>query len=177
MRKYFLFILLAVLYFNKCFAFEIYNLSIDNLNNRINLDFQINLNEQDVIKKYVDLGDSIFIDVQIKMVKKNKMFFDSKIGEKIVNIVVKKDMIKNEYVLIKDNVKTAYSNFASLLNEIKVFEVNLGSWSKVDRGFTYKIIVEAEIKARKIPNWLKKILFFWNFNLSGPYYYEMEINY
>ncbi|MDK2920513.1 MAG: hypothetical protein PWR24_70 [Desulfonauticus sp.] len=177
MKNIFLFLLMYFVFIGNSLAFEIYNLSIDNLNGNINLDFQINLNEQDILNKYVDLGDSIFIDIKVEVVKSKILFFDSKISEKKVNIVIKKDMIKNEYVLIKDGIKRNYSNFTTLVNSIKVFKLSLGPWYKIDKGFTYKVIVETEITARKIPNWLKKILFFWNFNLSGPYYYEMEINY
>lgn len=176
--KKIIFIIANLLVFAKMvFAFDIYNLSIDNMNNRINVNFQINLKEQNIIKRYLDLGDNIFIDMDIKIVKKNKFFFDSNIDKKHLKISLKKDMIKGDYILIKNNKKKIYSDFNNLINDIKVFKESLGSWLKIKKGFDYKVVIEAEINYRQIPNWLKTIIFFWNFNLSGPYYYEMEMIY
>lgn len=171
-----LIIFISLLFLKPCYGFDIYDLSIDNLGNKINLEFEINLREKNIIKQVVDDGKKIVMSFSIKIKKKRTFLWNKEVISYPLELEIYKDMIRGNYVLKVSDYKKIYRNFLSLCNDIRKFQINLGSWKKIERG-QYVLLIESKVFAKGVPNWLKDILFFWNFNLSGPYYFEMEINY
>jgi len=157
------------------FALDINNLTLDNLHGQINVEFELDVPEIYLIRSALDDGKKINVELRISLLQTKSIFWDSILASKLIKIHLSKDMVQNTYILTMGKKKYLSKKIEKLLLNMKWIKVNLGPWKNIDSG-KYKLKIETQVVTQDVPAWVKTILFFWNFNLSGPDTFTMEFN-
>lgn len=124
------------------------------------------------MKRIVDFltkdGVQILFYTDVKIEKEKKWFFNEVIFEKKITYILSFDPIKNEYIA-KGQRKIVAKSLDEILDKIKTIRINISLWNKGENVQHYNLIVYSTFK-KKVPYWIEKTLFFWNFQITP----EME---
>jgi len=155
-------------------AIEINDLTLDNLHDQINLEFKLDIPEIYLIRSALDEGKKVNIEIRTSLLQAKSIFWDSTLASKLLVMHLSKDMVQNNYILTMGKRKFLSKKLEKILLNIKLIKLSLGPWNKIRPG-KYKIRIETQVTSQDVPTWVKTILFFWNFNLSGPDTFTMEL--
>jgi len=160
-------------------SLEVYNLVLDNSNATLKVKFDLKIEGFGAIKRSLDEGERLGLVYTASVHEQRNFIWDKSLVHRSFLIIMHKDMLKGEYVINISGQDYKFPKFSpqkinSLFQDI---EISLSPWSIIKKGHNYSLKVEVALKTLGIPEWIKKTLFFWSWDLVEPEYFEMEFSY
>ena len=158
---------------------EVYNLVLDNTNATLKVRFDLKIDGFNAIKEALDNGEDLGLVCRATIDMQRKFFWDRSLVCRNFLSTMRKDMLKGEYVIDLPGQTVRFTEFsAQRINKLfQNIEISLLPWSTIKKGQNYSLKVEVALKTLEIPEWIKKTLFFWSWDLIEPEYFEMEFRY
>ncbi len=158
---------------------EIYNLVLDNTNATLKVRFDLKIDGVDAIKRALDNGEDLGLVCRATIEMQRKFFWDKSLVCRNFLSTMHKDVLKGEYIINLPGHNFKFTEFSSqrINNLFQNVEIPLLPWSIIKKGRNYSLKVEVALKTLGIPEWIKKTLFFWSWDLIEPEYFEMEFSY
>ena len=152
----------------------ILNTSNENVSIQISLDIIDPEKFQKIIK---DNKFQVVFSYHVEIQKKIKFFFDKTVFSKDQELNIFFNPISNKFSLRKKN-KSIYStnSINKLIEKISTINLKLPIWTTPTGEEKYDLILRFSLK-KKVPYWIEKTLFFWNFDITPPSEYHINFKF
>ena len=119
----------------------------------------------------------IVFSYHVEIQKKVRFFFDKTVFSRDREWSICFNPINNKFSLRRKN-KQIYStdSLDKLLDKIRTITLKLPIWATPTGKEKYDLILKFGLK-KKVPYWIEKTLFFWNFNITPPSEYHIDFKF
>ncbi|GAB6163220.1 hypothetical protein JCM12298_23800 [Desulfothermus naphthae] len=119
----------------------------------------------------------IVFSYHVEIQKKVRFFFDKTVFSRDREWSICFNPINNKFSLRRKN-KQIYStdSLDKLLEKIRIITLKLPIWTTPTGKEKYDLILKFGLK-KKVPYWIEKTLFFWNFNITPPSEYHIDFKF
>ncbi|MDQ7032771.1 MAG: DUF4390 domain-containing protein [Desulfonauticus sp.] len=158
-------------------ALNIQNVKINYDKDKINVQFNLVFNSLK-LKQALDNGQRVRLNICAAILQDRIFIWDKQISVKDMDVILSKDMIKNEYNLLSyDGTVKRFLKFKDLLKSISKMRFSIYCLNLLQKHVPYSFRLVLRLYTREVPVWLKDILFFLDFSVSGPVVYEQQLNF
>ncbi len=156
------------------------NLVLDNQAGAIMARFGLDLKGDTETEAALENGIKLKLVCKASLYLHRTMWPDSKIASKIYTDKLSYDSLSKEFILKKsrNNIVLRDKKITLLLqNGWNSIVMDLGPWSSLKRGEQYILKLDVHLDQTDIPQWLKKTLFFWSWDIVPSTTYQLEFTY
>ena len=156
------------------------NLVVDNQEGRILVRFAIGVEGESELAQLLTSGEMLGLRVSADLLRKRSVWFDKSVADREVLYLLRWDGLKNVFaVLDAGGVPLAEgTDFSALLAGIfGRMNMDLGAWSRLKRDNEYRLALQLRLGRVDVPMWLKRVLFFWNWDAAPSAHYQLEFTY
>lgn len=153
------------------------NLVLDNQSGRIHLRFGLRLAETAEVQAVLQEGVDLWMSGTAKLISKRFVLPNRVLSEKQIEHVLEWNPLSQEFELtLQDKARQVKNKGLDELIATQWREITLdmGQWSMLTSGQTYHVDLEITLDRRDIPVWMRRVLFFWSFEVLSPIRYELE---
>lgn len=175
-----LFIILNFSSYADAASLNLKNLILDNQAGAIMARFGLNLKGDTETETALENGIKLKLECKASLYLHRSMWPDSKIASKIYTDKLSYDSLSKEFILEKSGINIALRDkkITLLLQKgWKSIVMDLGPWSSLERGKRYILILDVHLDQTDVPQWLKKTLFFWSWDIVPSATYQLEFTY
>lgn len=153
------------------------NLVLDNQSGKIHLRFGLGLTEIDQVQAMLREGVDLWMFGTARLMSKRFILPNRVLNEKQVEHVLEWNHLAQEFELTlpqKEHL-VKNKNLAELLTEQwREITLDMGQWAMLTPGRTYHLELEISLDRRDIPVWMRRVLFFWPWEVIAPIRHELE---
>ena len=156
------------------------NLVVDNQEGRILVRFAIGVEGESELAQLLTSGEMLGLRVSADLSRKRSVWFDKSVADREVLYLLRWDGLKNVFaVLDAGGAPLAEgTDFSALLAGIfGRMNMDLGAWSRLKRDNEYRLALQLRLGRVDVPMWLKRVLFFWNWDAAPSAHYQLEFTY
>jgi hypothetical protein len=153
------------------------NLVLDSQSGLIHLRFGLRMTQtssiQDVLKEGVDL----WLSGTARLISKRLILPNTVMAERHFEHVLEWNSLTKEYELTlprKEHLVKNKELDALLAEHWAEISLEMGEWSMLESGQVYHLELEIMLDRRDIPDWMRRVLFFWSWEIISPIRYELE---
>jgi len=153
------------------------NLVLDNQSGRIHLRFGLSLAEIDQVQAVLRDGVDLWMFGTARLMAKRLILPNRVLNEKQVEHVLEWNPLAQEFELTLPQKEHLVKNkdLAELLaKQWREITLDMGQWAMLTPGRTYHLELEISLDRRDIPVWMRRVLFFWSWEVITPIRYELE---
>ncbi|WP_459891515.1 DUF4390 domain-containing protein [Desulfothermus okinawensis] len=150
-----------------------------NANNQdVNIQISLNVIDPNKLQKIItDNKLQAVFSCDVKIQKDRELFFDKTIISKKLEWLIFFNPINNQFTLKDKNGKIYSTNsLDTLLKKISNLNLKFPIWTTPTGKGKYHLILQFSLK-RKVPYWIEKTLFFWNFDITPPSEYYIDFKF
>jgi len=179
-KRIFLPLLLAVLFFPPLAQAQLLsldNLVLDNQAGRIHLRFGLRLAQTDEIQTVLQEGVDLWMFGTAKLIAKRFLLPNRVLNEHQVEHVLEWNPLAQVFEMTLPQKEHLVKNkdFDELITtHWREITMDMGEWSMLTPGQTYHLVLEISVERRDIPVWMRRVLFFWTWEVISPIHYELE---
>jgi hypothetical protein len=155
------------------------NLVVDSQAEKIHLRFGLRLEQSEPVAAILHEGVDLWLEGTASLISKRLFLPNSILHEQTFEHVLEWNPLTQEYELTlpqKEHLVKA-KELKDLLGEHwREFSLEMGEWSLLVPGETYHMELEVTLDRRDIPVWMRRVLFFWSWEVMTPIRYELEFS-
>ncbi|WP_161788489.1 DUF4390 domain-containing protein [Desulfonatronum thiodismutans] len=155
------------------------NLVVDSQAEKIHLRFGLRLEQPEPVAAVLHEGVDLWLEGTARLISKRLFLPNSILHEQTFEHVLEWNPLTQEYELTlpqKEHLVKA-KELKDLLGEHwREFSLEMGEWSLLIPGQTYHMELEVTLDRRDIPVWMRRVLFFWSWEVMTPIRYELEFS-
>ncbi len=177
-------LILALLFFSavpaRAQSLTLNNLVVDNQAGSFMARFGVLVDGVPEVAYNLDNGVVLGLTCDARLSRKRSMWADKTVNEVQWMSRLQQDSLTGEYVLVMPGRETPFreKDLQKLLTRAwSNISVDLGSWSNLERGADYVLDLSIKLNQVDIPNWFKRTLFFWSWDVVPATSYQLEFRY
>jgi len=154
------------------------NIILNTSNKNVSIQISLDVTEPDKLQKIIKENKfQVVFSYHIEIQKKVKFFFDKTVFSKDRELNIFFNPINNKFSIRKKN-KLIFStdSIDKLLEKISTINLKLPIWRRPTGKKKYVLILKFSLK-KKVPYWIEKTLFFWNFDITPPSKYYIDFKF
>lgn len=155
------------------------NLVLDSHEDKIHLRFGLRLEDPEPVKNALMDGIDLWLDGTARLLSK-RMFLPNRIlHEQSFEHVLEWNALTQDFELTlpqKEHLVKAKELQELTLTHWREISLEMGDWSMLAPGETYHLELEINLDRRDIPVWMRRVLFFWSWDVMDPVRYELEFS-
>ncbi len=153
------------------------NLVVDSRAEKIHLRFGLRLEQPEPVVAVLHEGVDLWLEGTARLISKRLFLPNRTLHEQSFEHVLEWNPLTQEYELTlpqKEHlVKAKELNDLIAMNWGEI-SLEMGEWSTLESGQTYHMDLEISLDRRDIPVWMRRVLFFWSWEVMTPIRYELE---
>ena len=153
------------------------NLVVDSRAEKIHLRFGLRLEQPEPVVVVLHEGVDLWLEGTARLISKRLFLPNRTLHEQSFEHVLEWNPLTQEYELTlpqKEHlVKAKELNDLIAMNWGEI-SLEMGEWSTLESGQTYHMDLEISLDRRDIPVWMRRVLFFWSWEVMTPIRYELE---
>ncbi|WP_291329195.1 DUF4390 domain-containing protein [Desulfovibrio sp. UCD-KL4C] len=156
------------------------NLVLDNQAGAIMARFGLELKDDTKTEAALENGIKLKLECKAALYLRRSMWPDSKIASKVYTDKLYYSSLSKEFILEKfgNSIALRDKKITMLLqNGWNSIVMDLGPWSSLKRGEQYILKLDVHLDQTDIPQWLKKTLFFWSWDIVPSATYKLDFTY
>lgn len=156
------------------------NLVVDNQAGEILVRFGVEVEGSDRIADILKEGESLGLSCSVALLRQRSLWFDQTVYSADLELFLRYDPLGKQFVaeLPGSDVARAHADLAVLLSKAwSEIVLGLGPWKDLSRGKEYSLMLEIRLNRLDVPVWLKKSLFFWDWEAAPTTHYQLEFTY
>lgn len=153
------------------------NLVLDKQSGRIHLRFGLRLTGIDQVQTVLREGVDLWMFGTARLMAKRFILPNRVLNEKQIEHVLEWNPLSQEFELTLPQKEHLVKNkeLGELLAEQwREITMDMGQWTMLTPGQTYHLELEISLDRRDIPVWMRRVLFFWPWEVIAPIRYELE---
>lgn len=156
------------------------NLVVDNQAGEILVRFGVEVEGSDQLADVLKEGESLGLSCSVALLRQRALWFDQTVYAADVDLFLRYDPLGKQFVaeLPGSDASRAHADLAVLLSKAwSEIALGLGPWKNLSRGREYSLMLEISLNRLDVPVWLKKSLFFWDWEAAPTTHYQLEFTY
>lgn len=154
------------------------NVILNTSNKNVSIQISLDIIDPEKFQKIIkDNKFQVVFSYHVEIQKKIKFFFDKTVFSKDQELNIFFNPINNKFSIRKKN-KSIYStnSINKLIEKISTINLKLPIWTTPTGEEKYDLILRFFFK-KKVPYWIEKTLFFWNFDITPPSEYHINFKF
>lgn len=156
------------------------NLVVDNHAGAILVRFGVKVEGTDRVAELLKDGESLGLNCSISLQRSRSLWVDKTAGEAELYLSLRYDPLSKQFVAESpgDEPPMVHPDLTALLDRAwSEISLELGSWKNLVRGKEYNLRLEIRLDREDVPIWLKRSLFFWDWEAAPATHYQLEFTY
>ncbi len=151
---------------------------IDTYGDNLLARFSIEIDDLEKIRTALDNGSKLALICDIRLLKNRMLLWDQSLAHQEIEIGLEKDLLSEEYNIIFPGQKKILGSFeeSDFLNQFGDMQAELLPLDSLEPDQKYIARIQVRLISRGVPNWIKRTLFFWSWDLAKSIRYEMEFS-
>ncbi|WP_051676995.1 DUF4390 domain-containing protein [Maridesulfovibrio frigidus] len=161
-------------------SLDLKNMVLDNQAGAIIARFGLNLKGDTKAEEALENGIKLKLECEATLYVHQSLWADSEVANKIYSDKLSYNSLSKEFVLEQPGNKNPLrnKNLTHLLQKgWDSIVLDLGPWSTLKRGERYKLKLNVSLDQIDVPEWLKKTLFFWSWDVIPSATYQLDFTY
>ncbi|TVR01374.1 MAG: DUF4390 domain-containing protein [Desulfovibrionales bacterium] len=155
------------------------NLVVDSQAEKVHLRIGLRLEQPETIKSVLREGVDLWLEGTARLISKRLFLPNRTLAERTFEHVLEWNPLTQEYELTLP--QKEYLVKAKELNDLveshwREINLEMGDWAQLVPGQTYHLELEITLDRRDIPIWMRRVLFFWSWEVMTPIRYELEFS-
>lgn len=153
------------------------NLVLDNQSGRIHLRFGLSLAEMDQVQTVLQEGVDLWMFGTARLIAKRMILPNQVLNEVQIEHVLEWNPLAQVFELTLPQKEHLMKNkgLQQLIDtHWREITMDMGEWSMLAPDQTYHLELEISLDRRDIPVWMRRVLFFWSWEVIPPIRYELE---
>jgi len=126
------------------------------------------------IKHILDNGGKMTMLCTATLFRQRTLLWNRKLDSREIEIDLQKDLLTGEYIVKHPEKrirmqKLSEDDFLSLFEQVTI---KIAPWSELRPEQKYSLRVNVRLISRDVPQWIKRILFFWSWDVAKGVQYE-----
>ncbi|MDP3426367.1 MAG: DUF4390 domain-containing protein [Humidesulfovibrio sp.] len=156
------------------------NLVVDNKAGSLTAHFGVSVDAVATLAEGLQSGGALALTCKAKLNKKSGLFGSPQIAAAGLTSRLKYDSLTKEYSLQLPGREAALKN-AGLHDLLREgwggLTLDMGSWQMLERDQEYTLTLDIRLQQTDIPNWFKRTLFFWAWDVTPSGTYQRHFKY
>ena len=156
------------------------NLVVDNQAGEILVRFGVEVEGSDRIARILKEGESLGLSCSVSLLRERSLWFDQTVYSADLDLFLHYDPLSRQFTaeLPGGQSPMAHPDLAVLLSKAwSEITLDLGPWKDLSRGKGYRLMLEISLNRLDVPVWLKRALFFWDWEAAPTMHYQLEFTY
>jgi len=156
------------------------NLVVDNQAGDILVRFGVDVEGTDKVAAMLREGESLELRCHVSLTRTRAMWLNKPLASADLALALRHDPLSKRYVAETPGggPPMTHTELAMLLSQAwSEIAMHLGSWHELSRGRKYGLMLEIRLDRLDVPVWLKRSLFFWNWEAAPATHYQLEFTY
>lgn len=154
--------------------------AIDHAGDELQVRLGIGLRDVDEVAAALKNGVSREVCCRASLFRVRHYWFDARLGQKRYSWHLGYDSLSGEFV-VRDGQQGRElrgTDLAALLRTAwSAVRMPLGRWALLERGVMYNLDMAVTMHQTEVPEWVKRTLFFWDWNRGASTSYALEFRY
>lgn len=156
------------------------NLVVDNQSGALAARFGVALDSLAEVSDALQSGMTLALTCRGKLSVAGGMFSSPQVAAAEMACRLKYDMLTREYSLTVPGREAPLKN--QRLDELlrtgwQSLTLDMGPWKLLERGKEYTLTLDIRLHQTDIPNWFKRTLFFWSWDVAPQTSYQLHFKY
>lgn len=156
------------------------NLVVDNQSGTLAARFGVSLDSQAEISDALTSGVTLALTCKARLARKGGVLSSPQVAGAEMVSRIKYDSLTKEYVLLLPGREGPIKN--PRLDELLrtgwgSLTLDMGSWKLLVRGQEYTLALDIRLQQTDIPNWFRRTLFFWAWDMAPQASYQLHFKY
>ena len=156
------------------------NLVVDNQSGALAARFGVALDSLAEVSDALQSGMTLALTCRGKLAVAGGMFSSPQVAAAEMTCRLKYDQLTREYSLTLPGREAPLKN--QRLDELlrtgwESLTLEMGSWKLLERGKEYALTLDIRLHQTDIPNWFKRTLFFWSWDVAPQTSYQLHFKY
>ncbi|SMP70894.1 protein of unknown function [Desulfonatronum zhilinae] len=155
------------------------NLVVDSQAEKIHLRFGLRLEQPEPVAAVLHEGVDLWLEGTARLISKRLFLPNRILHEQIFEHVLEWNPLTQEYELTlpqKEHLVKAKELKDLITEHWREISLEMGEWSMLVPGQAYHMELEVTLDRRDIPVWMRRVLFFWSWEVMTPIRYELEFS-
>jgi hypothetical protein len=156
------------------------NLVVDNQAGSLMARFGVSVDGVAELTESLQSGVTLALTCKAELSKKSGLFGGTPIGKAEMTSRLKYDSLTKEYALLLPGREAPLKN-AGLNDLLRAgwgeLTLDMGPWHKLERNREYTLALDIRLHQTDIPNWFKRTLFFWAWDVAPSATYQLHFTY
>ncbi|GAB6057043.1 DUF4390 domain-containing protein [Desulfonatronum parangueonense] len=153
------------------------NLVLDSHADRIHLRFGIRLIDPEPVTEVLQEGVDLWLEGTARLVSKRLFLPNRTLYEQSFEHVLEWNPLTQDFELTlpqKEHLVKSKDLVELISSHWREINLEMGDWSLLSSGQTYHVELDINFDRRDIPIWMRRVLFFWSWEVMSPIRYELE---
>jgi len=156
------------------------NLVVDNQSGALTARFGVSLDSLAEMSDTLNNGVTLALTCRGKLARKGGLLSGPQVAAAEMVCRIKYDSLTKEYAMTLPGREAPLKN--ARLDELlrtgwSTLSMDLGSWSILERGQEYTLSLDIRLHQVDIPNWFRRTLFFWAWDVAPQASYQLHFKY
>lgn len=155
------------------------NLVVDSQADKVHLRIGLQMEQPEIVTEVLREGVDLWLEGAVRLISKRLFLPDRVLSERRFEHVLEWNPLTQEYELTlpqKEHLVKA-KEVKDLVDEHwREINLEMGDWSMLVPGQTYHLELDITLDRRDIPVWMRRVLFFWSWEVMTPIRYELEFS-
>jgi hypothetical protein len=156
------------------------NLVVDNQAGNLMARFGVAVDGVAELTESLQNGVTLGLTCKAKLSKNSGLFGSPQVAATEVTSRLKYDALTKEYALVLPGREAPLKN-AGLQDLLRAgwgeMTLDMGPWRMLERGQEYTLALDIRLHQADIPNWFKRTLFFWSWDVAPSATYQLHFKY
>ena len=155
------------------------NLVVDNRGGDIVVRFGVEVDDPDGLARLLQHGEVLGVRAVADISLIRSYWLNRTIAEAQSAVIFRYDAVNNRYTALtaQGQLVSEHAELATLLSKaLAEMSLGLGSWKSLVKDESYRINLEIRLSRVDVPAWLKRTLFFWDFDPTPSTHYQLDFN-
>lgn len=153
------------------------NLVVDSQAEKIHLRFGLRLEQPELVKAVLRDGVDLWLEGAARLISKRLFLPNRVLHETSFEHVLEWNPLTQEFELTlpqKEHLVKAKELEDLTAAHWAEISLVMGDWAMLTSGQSYHLELEVTLDRRDIPVWMRRVLFFWSWEVMSPIRYELE---
>lgn len=156
------------------------NLVVDNQSGALTARFGVALDSLAEVSDALQAGATLSLTSRGKLTREGGLFSSPTVARAEMSCRLKYDQLTREYSMTAPGREAPLRN--TRLDELLragwgSLALEMGSWSVLERGREYSLDLDIRLHQTDIPNWFRRTLFFWSWDVAPQASYRLHFKY
>lgn len=156
------------------------NLVVDNQEGAILIRFGVEVEGTSQIAELLRDGESLELHCSATLLRERSLWLDKTVSSTALELSLRHDPLSMLFVAETPGggPPMTHPDLTALLGKAWAeISLNLGDWKDLSRGREYSLLLEIKLNRLDVPVWLKRSLFFWDWEATPATRYQLDFTY